>query len=653
MEELDPRNVRITDPFWAGRREASSQNGIFHQWQMLEHSGCIDNFRIAAGEKEGFREGWFFADSDATKWLDAAARIERDQHSEPLCALMDDFIALIGRAQEPDGYLFTYNQIHFPGQRWVNLQIEHELYCHGHLIEAGVSHFLATGRQEMLSIACKAADLLVREFSQAEPAMTPGHEEVEIALFRLYAATHEDRYRELARHFIEVRGHTSHFGRSLARQFISNGQRERLIRSQRAGYFAQHPGEQRDRLPAANRAVKPRFSLLRFYGNSLSGRYFQQHLPVREQLVPEGHSVRFGYLETAEAMMLLEYEEEPLFNTMKQVWSHMVHRRMDVTGGLGALPDREGFGRDYELNPEVAYNETCAAIASVLWNWQLALMTNSAKFTDLMEWQLYNAVLPGMGWEGTTYLYNNPTLVRGGIERQPWYSIPCCPSNLSRTFADLGKYVASGASRHIWLHQYMGGTVTLPQTQIDLEIHSQLPWQGKVEVIFHPHRTGEVMFRFRVPSWTESAEYRVNFNSKSYLTYPKFEYEQPLSGVYPEKSYYAIIDREWREGDRLRLEFPTPIQIREPHERAHALRGRVAVTRGPLVYCLESIDQPGVDLFKVRLDRSSLREVFAPDLFGGTLLLKGQSVRGEELTFLPYAQWGNRGKSQMNVWVKG
>jgi DUF1680 family protein len=198
MNELLPSQVKLNDPFWNPKLEVNAAVSIFHQWDMLEASGCIDNFRIAAGEKQGFRTGWFFADSDATKWLDAASRIERNQHDPRLCTLMDSFIELLGHAQMEDGYLFTYNQVHFPGQRWVNLQIEHELYCHGHLIEAGVSHYQATGRQEMLQIARKAADLLVRDFLHGGPAGTPGHEEIEIALLRLYEVTRHELYWNLA-----------------------------------------------------------------------------------------------------------------------------------------------------------------------------------------------------------------------------------------------------------------------------------------------------------------------------------------------------------------------------------------------------------------------------------------------------------------------
>jgi DUF1680 family protein len=241
MQELSTRAVHITDAFWSPRLTVNAKRAIFHQWTQLEKSRCIDNFRIAAGEQAGFREGWFFADSDAYKWLDAAARIYALQPDPDLAALMDAFSALIARAQMPDGYIFTYNQIHFSGQRWVNLQVEHELYCHGHLIEAGVSHYEATGRRDLLDVCIKSADLLVRDFLNASNDKTCGHEEIEIALIRLYRVTGNENYLELARQFVERRGWIPFFPLHLLRQFISYNQRLTFVENLRKAYIAEHP----------------------------------------------------------------------------------------------------------------------------------------------------------------------------------------------------------------------------------------------------------------------------------------------------------------------------------------------------------------------------------------------------------------------------
>ena len=299
MKELPTRQVRINSSFWSPRLEINAKNAIFHQWRQLEDTLCIDNFRIAAGEKDGFREGWFFADSDAYKWLDAASRILALHPDPELASVSDSLISLIARTQTDDGYIFTYNQIHFPDQRWVNLQVEHELYCHGHLIEAGISHYEATGRKDLLDICIKAADLLVRDFLNTSNDKTCGHEEIELALIRLYRVTRNENYLELARQFLERRGRIPFFSIHLLGQFNSFNKRKEYVGELRKEYLVQHPEHKSFRLPGDNYTPKPRFSRVRWYLNSLHGFYAQQHIPIRKQTSPVGHSVRFGYLETA------------------------------------------------------------------------------------------------------------------------------------------------------------------------------------------------------------------------------------------------------------------------------------------------------------------------------------------------------------------
>src|SRR5215211_2413422 len=465
MQELTARQVHVNDHFWSPRLAVNAQKAIFHQREQLEATRCIENFRIAAGEADGFREGFYFADSDAYKWLDAAARIHALYPDPELVSLMDSFIALLGRAQTPDGYLFTYNQIHFPNQRWVNLQIEHELYCHGHLIEAGVSHYEATGRRDLLDLCIKAADLLVRDFLNASNDKTCGHEEIEIAMIRLYRVTGKEDYLELARQFIERRGRIPFFALHVLNQFRSYKKREEYVSALRRNYLAEHPEHASFRLPGDNFTKKPKYSRARWYLSMLRGFYHQQHVPVRQLTVPVGHSVRFGYLETAFAMLCREspsdWQADLPLQAMEQAWARMVTRRMYVTGGVGSAPEIEGFGGDYELDPELAYAETCTSIASLLWSWELALLTKKAQYSDLFEWQLYNATNVGMGQNGDTYLYNNPLVMHQGVRRQGWFSCPCCPSNLSRTFADLGKYIYSLENDNLWVHQYISSESTV------------------------------------------------------------------------------------------------------------------------------------------------------------------------------------------------
>ena len=642
--------TKITSGFWHDRLEVNAQRAIFHQWQQLEASGCIENFRIAAGDVDGFREGWFFADSDAYKWLDAASRIYASFPTPELASVMDAFITLVARAQLPDGYIFTYNQIHFPNDRWKNLQIEHELYCHGHLIEAGVSHYEATTRTDMLTIARRAADRIVEDFLGKGTDHTPGHEEIEIALLRLYKVTDHQPYLEMARQFIEQRGRNPLFALSLIRQNSSVDQRRNFIKQKKQEYLSAHPEFKPFQLPPDNASKQPRYSRLRWQINALSGKYFQQHTPIRKQTVPVGHSVRFAYLETAVAMLARENEDNTLVHALEQVWESMVTRRMYVTGGIGSVPGSEGFGNDYELDPEYAYAETCAALASLFWNWEMAQLTNQAKYSDLFEWQLYNAAAVGMGLDGTSYLYNNPLTCRGGVTRKPWYSVPCCPSNLSRTWADLGKYIYSSKQDEIFIHQYISSEYDDELAKID--IRSELPWAGKVKITVDPSVPSEFTLNLRLPSWCDVEATRVSCNGEFFtVSPPPQQNEITASGYDPREGRWLNLKRIWNSGDIVELNFDMPIQLRRTHPKVKGHQGKVAITRGPLVYCLESVDNPDANIFNAAIDKASLDSVFDRITLGGITKIIGQAKTGRPLTFIPYHLWGNRGKSTMTVWV--
>jgi DUF1680 family protein len=672
MQELGIRQVSITDSFWSPRLTVNAQRAIFHQWEQLEATRCIDNFCLTAGEKDGFREGWFFADSDAYKWLDAASRIYALHADSELASLMDALISLIARAQMPDGYIFTYNQLHFPDQRWVNLQVEHELYCHGHLIEAGVSHYEATGRRDLLDPCLKAADLLVHDFLNASNDKTCGHEEIELALIRLYRVTGKADYLELARQFVERRGRTPFYGIQWWLQREDFLKRKVYVDQLRQDYIANHPEYASFRLPGDNYTRQPRFSKLRNRINALRGLYAQQHAPIRKQTVPVGHSVRFGYLETAIAMLCREKPDETLLSAMEQSWERMVTRRMYITGGLGAAPGLEGFGNDYELDPEYAYAETCASIASLFWNWEMALITKDARYSDLFEWQLYNATNVGMGQNGGTYLYNNPLAVHQGVTRQRWYVVPCCPSNLSRTFADLGKYIYSFEEDNLWIHQYISSETTVDVgVPVNIKIESELPWNGKVLIHINPAKKRKFKLHLRTPSWgnflvypSESLRKQMEINGDYHFSHnvdittgiygiePHIFVENKKFKTYdPRCSYFTTINLPWSPGDILEIKLDMSIKLRRAHPKVKGHAGKVTVTRGPLVYCLESVDNPGVDIFTVHLNPDSLLDVFAPDLLGGAVIIHAKTMDGKILKFIPYFLWANRGESQMTVWV--
>jgi DUF1680 family protein len=293
----------------------------------------------------------------------------------------------------------------------------------------------------------------------------------------------------------------------------------------------------------------------------------------------------------------------------------------------------EGFGVDYELDPEYAYAETCASLASLFWNWEMSLLTQNAKYDDLFEWQLYNATNVGMGQSGDTYLYNNPLEVHGGVTRKGWYSCPCCPSNLSRTFADLGKYIYSFDEKNIWIHQYVSSETTI--TDVAIKIESGLPWRGKIKIDVKPETQKEFTIHLRKPSWNKSALK-----------------ESTASGYDPRQAEYESISRVWSaNGETLEFNFDASIQLRHAHPKVKEHAGKVAVTRGPLVYCLESTDNPEVDIFTAQLDPTSLPDEFISDLLGGCVVIHGKTTDGKPLKFIPYFLWANRGESQMTVWV--
>ena len=664
MNQLPATSVTIKDPYWSPRLEVNARHAIFHQWQQLEKSGCIDNFRIVIGEKEGFREGWVFADSDAFKWLEAAARIYGQQPDPKLKSLMDELIRLMARTQMEDGYIYTYNQSHFPPQRWVNMQIEHELYCHGHLIEAGISHYEATGERGALEIAIKAADLLVRSFLHAPAEQTDGHEEVEIALLRLHILSGRPEYLELARHFIEMRGRVRLYALLYQRESASHVARKALVSKKRAEYAASHPEYAVSKIPPDNESKEPPFSKQRRKLEALSGRYTQQHAPIRQQSVPFGHAVRYGYFQTAISLLYRLNGDASLLPALQHSWNHLVTRRMYVTGGIGSLPGNEGFGADYELDPEYAYNETCAALASLFWNWEMALATREAKYSDLFEWQLYNAAAVGMGLGGETYLYNNPLCVRAGILRRAWYSVPCCPSNLSRTWAWLGRYIYSFDEQAVWIHQYIGSqTAPADGLPAGITMEAGLPFNGTVTIRVEPPLAGTFSLHLRLPAWCQTddkpgrkpAGCSVKINDEDFPLPPEDHkssvLEATAQGYDPRTSSFLTIARLWQPGDTVRLVFDMQIKLRQAHPKVKNHAGKVALTRGPLVYCLESTDNPGVNIFTAKLERSSLVAQDQDTALGRITVLTGKTISGETLTFIPYHLWGNRGASQMLVWI--
>jgi uncharacterized protein len=376
--------------------------------------------------------------------------------------------------------------------------------------------------------------------------------------------------------------------------------------------------------------------------------------------------VRFAYLETAVAMLARASGDRSLLPALEAAWERMMLRRMYVTGGIGSLPGLEGFGNDYELDPEYAYTETCAALASLLWSWEMAQLTGQAKYSDLFEWQLYNAAAVGMGLDGTTYLYNNPLVCHGGVTRQPWYAVPCCPSNISRTWADLGRFIFSCEPGSLTVHQYIssqlpgevfpaqdGSSVTL-----SVDLQSDLPWEGcallKIMDVACSNAGQPALFelRLRQPSWTTGMHLTINGEGLAATVPGKVVRDAPASGYDPRPAGFISLSHAWVAGDVIEIGFDMPVRLLCAHPKVKGHKGKVTVTRGPLVYCLEDVDNADVDIFAVRLDPASLAPAFDEAMLEGITKIEGKTNDGKPLTFIPYFLWGNRGPSQMTVWIQ-
>ena len=349
--------------------------------------------------------------------------------------------------------------------------------------------------------------------------------------------------------------------------------------------------------------------------------------------------------------------DETLLPSLQTAWERMVTRRMYITGGIGSLPELEGFGRDYELDPEIAYAETCAALGSLFWNWEMLLNTGEACYSDLFEWQLYNAAAVGMGLGGDSYLYNNPLICHGGVTRRPWFLVPCCPSNLSRTWASLGKYIYSFDENNLWVNQFIGNQTTILNGRWSLKLDSELPWNGKVSFSMTQVGPSNLTVHFRIPSWVGKVAIKINGEPLLYpplkadCKHPVNQNAYPQSGYNPFQSWFLPVQRTWSAGDVIELLFDMPITLRSASPQIHGHKGKVAISRGPLIYCLESVDNPDLDIFNSRIDPNSLYAESAPALLGGIWVLHGKMIDGNEFTAIPYHLWANRGDSQMTVWI--
>lgn len=600
--------VTLHDTFWQPRRDTNRTVTLPSQHQHLEETGRLDNFRRASGKRWGLPfQGIFFNDSDVYKWLEAASSTLATADDPVLRALVEQTITDIADAQQLDGYLNTYFMFDKAGERWANLRDKHELYCAGHLIQAAVAHHRGTGGDRFLNVARRLADHICAIFgpeAQHKREQTDGHPEIEMALVELYRTTRDPRYLQQAQFFIDVRGRGTIGGQA----------------------------------------------------------YHQDHQPLRTLATIDGHAVRALYLDAGVTDLVLETGEDTLRAPMQQRWENMTRRRMYVTGGLGSRWEGEAFGGDYELPSARAYAETCAAIASVQWNARLLLLNGDARYADLLEHTLYNAVLPGLSLDGRSYFYQNPLANDGTHRRQPWFGCACCPPNVARLLAQLPGYFYGVSPTGVWTHLYAEGTadITLSDGRVvQITQRTRYPWDGDIALDVDGKGTFTVFVR--IPAWCENATLAVN--------------DEPQGGAMVPGTY-AALERAWDRGDTIHLRLPMPVRRITSHPYLLENAGRVALMRGPLVYCLEAADHPDVDLRDVVLPSETKPAAdFHPDLLGGVVVLRGQAEaeppepswrsslyqsttpqpqtrRPLALVAVPYYTWANREPGSMQVWLR-
>jgi DUF1680 family protein len=602
--------VTLTDSFWQPRQTANREASLPHIYEWLERTGRVDAFKLQwwPGDPNPPHIFW---DSDVAKWLEAAAYSYAAVPDPQLDALMDKVIALMASAQQPDGYLNTHFTVVEPGKRFTNLRDRHEMYCAGHLIEAGVAHFQATGKRTLLDIVSRYADLLDATFGRAAGQKRGycGHEEVELALVKLYRVTGEQRYLDLSKYFVDERGQLPH-------------------------YYD---------IEARARGDDPAAYWARTYA------YVQAHLPVREQTEAVGHSVRAMYLYSAMADLARETGDESLLRACERLWEHLTTRRMYVTGGIGSSGHNEGFTFDYDLPDLSAYAETCAAIGLVFWAHRLLNLTSDSKYADVLERALYNGVASGVALNGRGFFYENPLATQGNHHRQDFFDCACCPPNVARLFASLGQYFYSTDGADIAVHLYGQGSAKIGD--VTLRQVTEYPWDGRIrlEIETQP-ATFEI--KLRLPDWCAGWSLSVNGQTVS----PTLE------------KGYLCLRREWRSGDEILLDLEMPVTYVRAHPLVASAVGRVALQRGPLVYCLESADHPGVSVHQLIAPKTAdawtvekspdwehVRLLRAEGLqfdWGNALYAtQVPATRPAALTAIPYCLWDNRAPGAMRVWL--
>lgn len=583
IEQIDFSHVKINDNFWSPRlsKHVSATLPVCID-QIENQTGRIRNFENAA-KGEGEHSGIFFDDSDVYKALEGMAYSLINNPDPELEKKADEWIDKFAAAQQPDGYINTFYTLTGLDKRWTNMD-KHEMYCAGHMIEAGVAYYQATGKRKLLDVCIRMTDHMMSQFGPGKRHWVPGHEEIELALVKLYQTTQEQKYLDFAYWLLEERGH---------------------------GHGTM--GDEGKWDPV----------------------YYQDIVPVRQLTDISGHAVRCMYLYCGMADVAALKNDTGYIAAMDRLWDDVVHRNMYITGGIGSSRDNEGFTEDYDLPNLDAYCETCASVGMVLWNQRMNQLTGDSKYIDVLERSLYNGALAGISLGGDRFFYVNPLESKGDHHRQEWYGCACCPSQLSRFLPSIGNYIYASSDDALWVNLYIGNTgqIRIGETDILLTQETDYPWDGSVKLTISTSQPLEKEIRLRIPNWCKT--YDLSINGKRI-------------NVSEEKGYAVI--KDWKSQDVIALDMDMPVEIvaADPHVKENF--GKRAIQRGPLVYCMEEIDNP-VYFDQIQLSPSTtFQTAFASDILNGIKTIKTNG-RAQSATFIPYYAWDNRKAGKMRVWI--
>ncbi len=612
--------VKISDQFWLPKIETNRTVTIPASFAKCEETGRVESFVKAAKKEGAFDTEFPFDDTDIYKTIEGAA-YSMSVHPDPkLDRYVDSLITIVGKAQEPDGYLYTARTIDLANphkwsgnERWVlESVLSHELYNSGHLFEAAAAHFQATGKRNFLDIALKNADLLVEVFGPGKRNDAPGHQIVEMGLVKLYRITGETKYLDLAKFFIDSRGKE----------------------------------------------------------NDPKKAYSQDHKPLIQQDEAVGHAVRAGYLYSGVADVAALTGNTEYLAAIDKIWQNMVSKKLYITGGIGALHRGEAFGDNYELPNLTAYNETCAAIANVYWNYRMFLLHGDSKYIDVLERSLYNGVISGIGLDGKTFFYPNPLECdmhyhfNSGetLDRQPWFDCSCCPTNMCRFLASVPGYIYAQGTHSLYVNLFVQSSSTIQldkKLPVTIAQETQYPWDGEVKISVSPEKASQFALHLRISGWVKNQP--VPSDLYSYVSPDTTSFLLTVNGeaaAYKQENGYAVITREWKQGDVVNYSLPMNIHRVEANEKVTDDLDKIAIERGPIVYCIEGADN-GSELMKLALaDTAKLSTTFSPETLSGVVTISGEATvtgekdnRSQKITAIPYFVWNNRGANEMKVWI--